>query len=68
MEDMKKIQEDANMIFDQVSQAGFSSYKEAEFYITQFWIPDMSIPRASICMALRRLEQHYPRVPRAMEA
>ena len=53
-------QYDSDMIFDLItSMDGFTSMDEARTTIALFYIPDMSISRAGISHALKRLEKHF---------
>jgi len=50
---------DSDMIFTQISSGDFESYGEAERLIVVLYVPDMSISRAGISHAMKRLERHY---------
>lgn len=52
-------QEDSDMIFTQISTSGITNYAEAERLICQLYIMDMSISRAGISHAMKRLERFY---------
>ena len=50
---------DSDMIFTQVSSGDFDDYKMAESLVCMLYVPDMTISRAGISDALKRLERHY---------
>jgi hypothetical protein len=50
---------DSDMIFTQVSTGRFSNFEEARRLVVMLYVPDMSISRAGISHALKRLERHY---------
>jgi len=57
-ETYKQQMKDSDMIFKQVTSANFSK-EEAKRVIVMLYVPDMSISRAGISHALKRIEQHY---------
>ena len=50
---------DSDMIFTAVTSGDFSNYKEAERVVVMGYVMDMSVSRAGISHALKRLEKHY---------
>lgn len=53
---------DSDMIFTQISTGDFNS-DSFEMAVVMLYVPDMSISRAGISHALKRLEQHYKEQP-----
>ncbi len=58
-EDLKKQNTDAEMIFKQITNGNFDDFDMAQQAVVTLYVPDMSISRAGISLALKRLEQHY---------
>ena len=58
MESHEQQMKDSDMIFTQITTGDFDadSYEQA---IVMFYVPDMTISRAGISHALKRLGQHY---------
>jgi hypothetical protein len=52
-------QADSDMIFAQISSGDFNNYADAERLVCVLYVPDMTITRAGISDALKRLERHY---------
>jgi hypothetical protein len=50
---------DSNLVYNQITLAGIKTYKEAERMIVYLYVPDISISRAGISHALKRLEKFY---------
>lgn len=50
---------DSDMIFTQVSSAAYDTFDEANRVIVMLYVTDMSISRAGISHALKRLEEFY---------
>jgi len=50
---------DSDMIFTAVSTGAFDTYQQAEQAVVSIYVPDMSVSRAGISHALKRLENHY---------
>lgn len=51
------------MIFTQITTGDFASMDEARTTVALFYVPDMSISRAGISHALKRLEKHFAQKP-----
>jgi len=60
METYEQQTKDSNIIFTQITSADFT-LDEAKRAIVMLYIPDMSVSRAGISHALKRLEQYYER-------
>lgn len=52
-------QADSDMIFTQITSGDFNTFEEAQQAVVFFYIPDLSISRAGISHALKRLEKHF---------
>ena len=52
-------QRDSDMVFTAISTSGARDFKEAEQMAVMFYVPDMTVSRAGISHALKRLERHY---------
>ena len=52
-------QRDSDMIFTQITTADFDDFAMANHAVCTIYVPDMTISRAGISHALKRLEQHY---------
>lgn len=52
-------QRDSDMVFTAVSTGDFDDYKMAEQAAVMLYVPDMSVSRAGISHALKRLERFY---------
>ena len=50
---------DSNMIFTQISTSAIDNFQDANSLLMTIYIPDMTISRAGISHALKRLEKHY---------
>lgn len=50
---------DSEMIFNQITSGGFDNFSEVNQAIVMLYVPDMTISRAGISHALKRLEKHY---------
>lgn len=59
MSDLDEMISDSDMIFTQVSTGDFDDYKMAERLIVMLYVPDMTISRAGISHAMKRLERFY---------
>lgn len=55
---LPKHQKDSDCIFKQITNSDLTK-DEATLYITQMFIPDMSISRAGISHATKRLDKYY---------
>ena len=55
---------DSEMIIKQISSANYDSWKDAQRAIVMFYVPDMTISRAGISLALKKIERSF----KAMEA
>lgn len=58
-ETYEKQMADSDVIFTQVSAAGFDNFAEANRVVVTIYVPDMSVSRAGISHALKRLEKYY---------
>jgi hypothetical protein len=47
------------MVFTAISSGNFDDFKMAQQAVVTFYVPDMSISRAGISHALKRLEKFY---------
>ena len=52
-------EKDAQMIFNQITNAWFETYQEAERAITMVYIQDPTISRSGISRALEMLKRHF---------
>lgn len=60
METYEKQMSDSDLIFNQITKSGgFNTWDEVNRAVVMLYVPDMSISRAGISHALKRLEQHY---------
>jgi len=50
---------DSDMVFNQITSANYDNHKDAERAIVMLYVPDMSISRAGISHALKRIENHF---------
>ena len=50
---------DAEMIFTQITSGDFESWSDVNRAVVMLYVPDMTVSRAGISLALKRLEQHY---------
>ena len=51
---------DSNMIFTQITTSNnFTSFDDANRAVVTLYVPDMTISRAGISHALKRLEKHH---------
>ena len=50
---------DSDMLFTQITNGDFDNFPEVQRLICTIYVPDMSISRAGISHALKRLEQYY---------
>ncbi len=50
---------DSNMIFTQITTAFYDNFETANRTIAMLYIPDMTISRAGISHALKRIEQYF---------
>ena len=50
---------DSDMIFNQITGGHFDTWSEVNRAVVMLYIPDMSISRAGISHALKRLERHF---------
>ncbi len=50
---------DSDMIFMQITSGNFANWNDVNRAIVMLYVPDMTISRAGICLALKRLEQYY---------
>ena len=50
---------DSDMIFTQISTGDFDNFETAQLAVVLIYIPDMTISRAGISHALKRLEKFY---------
>jgi len=58
--EQKTIQmKDSDMIFTQITTGNFDNFEQVSHAVFMLYIPDMSISRAGISHALKRLEKHY---------
>lgn len=58
-EDFEQQNKDADMIFTQISTSSIDNYDDARQLICGFYVTDMSISRAGVSLALKRLEEFY---------
>ena len=59
IETYKNQMKDSDMIYFQILGGDFPTYDEAQSAIVQLYVPDMTISRAGISHALKRLEKFY---------
>ena len=59
LETPEQQEKDAQMIVKQILSGWFEDYHQAERAITEVYIPDPTISRAGISLALKRLKWHY---------
>lgn len=59
IETHEKQMKDSDMIFTEVSMGGCLNYNDAKQCIDIAYVPDMSISRAGISHAMKRLEKFY---------
>lgn len=50
---------DSDMIFTQITTGGFNNWSDVNRAVVMLYVPDMTISRAGISHALKRLENHY---------
>ena len=50
---------DSDMIFKQVTSANYDNFDDASRAICLFYVPDMTISRAGISHALKRIERWF---------
>lgn len=50
---------DSDMIFTQITTGNFKDFNEANQAIVMLYVPDMTISRAGISHALKRLENYF---------
>ncbi len=50
---------DSDIVFTAISTGDFDDYKMSEQAVVMLYVPDMSISRAGISHALKRLERFY---------
>lgn len=50
---------DSDMIFTQITSGDFDNLNDVNRAVVMLYVPDMTISRAGISHALKRLEQHY---------
>ena len=50
---------DSDMVFTAVSTSAAEDFAEANQMVVMFYVTDMSVSRAGISHALKRLEEHY---------
>ena len=58
-ETFRKQEEDSNMIFNQITHGDFPTWELAEQALVTIYIPDMTISRAGISHAMKRLQKFY---------
>jgi hypothetical protein len=58
-ETLEQQMKDSDTIFTAISTGAFDSFVEANQAVVMFYVTDMSISRAGISHALKRLERHY---------
>ncbi len=54
-----QMHKDSDMIFTQISTSGAIDFKDARNMIVMLYVPDMTISRAGISHAMKRLERFY---------
>ena len=59
LETYEQQSKDSDMIFTQVTSGSFEDYEQAERTVVTFYAPDLTISRAGISHALKRLQQYY---------
>lgn len=50
---------DSEMIFKQITNGDFDNFEQVKQAVVMLYVMDMSISRAGISHALKRLEAHY---------
>ncbi|REK56655.1 MAG: hypothetical protein DWQ49_09805 [Bacteroidetes bacterium] len=50
---------DSDMIFTQITSGDFDNWNDVNRAVVMLYVPDMTISRAGISHALKRLEQYY---------
>lgn len=50
---------DAEMIFKQISTSSIDNYEDAERLMCALYVPDMSISRSGISLAMKLLKRYY---------
>ncbi len=50
---------DSDMIFTQITSGDFDDFEQVQSAVCVIYVPDMTISRAGISDALKRLEAHY---------
>ena len=50
---------DSDMIFTQITSGNFDNWNDVNQAVVMLYVPDMTISRAGISHALKRLERHY---------
>jgi hypothetical protein len=55
---------DSEMIIKQISSANYDSWEEAQRAVVMLYVPDMTISRSGISLALNKIERSF----KAMEA
>jgi hypothetical protein len=58
-ENYEQQMKDSEMIYKQVSSANYDNFDEVNRLIVMLYVPDMSISRAGISHALKRLEEDF---------
>lgn len=58
-ETLEQQNKDSDMIFTQITTGDFDNYEDARRLVVTGYLPDMTISRAGISHALKRLEEHY---------
>ena len=58
-EDYDQQNRDADMIFTQISTSAIDNFNDAQQLICNLYVQDMTISRAGISLALKRLEEFY---------
>ena len=52
-------QKDSDTVFTAISTGNFENFEQAQQAVVMFYVTDLSISRAGISHALKRLERHY---------
>jgi hypothetical protein len=58
-ETIEQQERDAEMIFNQITNGDFKNNTEATQALVALYIPDMTISRSGISLAMKKLENHY---------
>ena len=58
-------QKDSDTIFNHVTSCRLESMEEANRAIMLFYVPDMSVSRAGICHALKRIQKYFDDMKRS---